>query len=330
CTIAAVSTGLAGCSVLYTPGVTGNHRITGSYGGDTVHLVSNGAATITVGQRQTSSAISCSPTGLGVNQACTATVTDNAPGTLVTPIGDVSFTTNSTGTFSSNSCTLSGTRTSGVASCQVTYSPISVATHSITGTYSGDTIHLSSQGSASIGFGKDSTTTSVNCSPSSVAINQATNCTAVVADSSGSGGVTPTGNVLLTPGGSCALVSGSCSVNITPSSSGSLSVSASYGGDSSHGTSSGSTTVLVGKRATSTSDSCSPSPVTNDTVTSCVATVTDTDIGAAITPNGSVGFASNSTGVFSPPSCALAATGTVGVASCSVSYTPGVAGLHGI
>ena len=438
CTIAAVSTGLAGCSVLYTPGVTGNHRITGSYGGDTVHLVSNGAATITVGQRQTSSAISCSPTGLGVNQACTATVTDNAPGTLVTPIGDVSFTTNSTGTFSSNSCTLSGTGTSGVASCQVTYSPISVATHSITGTYSGDTIHLSSQGSASIGFGKDSTTTSVNCSPSSVAINQATtctvtvtdtsstgpkrptgtvsftsngagsftgspctltgqtatssscqvnyaptsgagthgitatyngdaahsasesstafsltvtlrttsttvscspngvvvnqatNCTAVVADSSGSGGVTPTGNVLLTPGGSCALVSGSCSVNITPSSSGSLSVSASYGGDSSHGTSSGSTTVLVGKRATSTSDSCSPSPVTNDTVTSCVATVTDTDIGAAITPNGSVGFASNSTGVFSPPSCALAATGTVGVASCSVSYTPGVAGLHGI
>src|SRR6266568_3109214 len=436
CTIAAVSTGVAGCNVSYTPGVTGNHRITGSYGGDTVHLASNGASTIMVGQRQTSATISCSPTGFGVDQACTATVTDNAPGTLVTPVGDVSFTTNSTGTFSSNSCTLSGTGTSGVASCQVTYTPIAVATHTITGTYSGDTIHLSSQGSASIGFGKDSTTTSVNCSPSSVAINQATtctvtitdtssvgptaptgtvsftsngggsftgspcslvgqtgtssscqvnytptsgagthgitatyngdathsasstsfsltvtlrttattvscspngvvvnqatNCTAVVADSYGSGGITPTGNVLFTPSGSCTLVSGSCSVSITPSSSGSLSVAAGYGGDSIHSMSSGSTTVLVGKRATSTSVSCSPSPLTNNTVTNCVATVTDTDVGAAITPSGSVGFASNSTGVSSQPNCALAATGTAGVASCSVTYTPGVTGFHAI
>ena len=45
---------------------------------------------------------------------------------------------------------------------------------------------------------------------------------------------------------------------------------------------------------------------------------------------GSVGFVSNSTGVFIQPSCALAATGPVGVASCSVNYTPGVTGFHAI
>ena len=436
CTISTVSTGVAGCSVSYTPGVTGNHLVTGSYGGDTVHSVSNGVSPITVGQRSTSSTVNCVPISLSAHQSCTATVTDNSPGPVVTPIGDVRFTTNSIGTFNSNSCTLSGTGTPGVASCEVTYTPVAVATHTITGEYSGDAIHLASQGSTTIGFGKDSTTTaiactpssvaiyqattctvtvddtatigpttptgivsfasngagafagapctlvsqtatssscqvtytptggagthsiaatyngdashngstqafsltvtlrttstSVSCSPSSVVVNQATSCTAVVVDSSGSGGATPTGNVVFTPSGSCTLVSGSCSVSITPSASGSFSVSANYGGDSSHSTSSGSSSVAVGNRSTSTSVSCSPSPVTNNMATSCVATVSDNDVGSVITPGGSVGFASNSAGVFAQPNCTLAATGTVGVARCSVNYSPSVAGSHAI
>jgi len=435
CTISTVSTGVAGCSVSYTPGATGNHLVTGSYGGDTVHSVSNGVSPVTVGQRSTSTTVNCVPISLSAHQSCTATVTDNSPGTVVTPVGDVSFTTNSIGTFNSNSCTLSSTGTPGVASCEVTYTPVAVATHTITGEYSGDAIHLASQGSTTIGFGKDSTTTtiacspssvainqattctvtvddtatigqttptgtvtfisngagsftgspctltaqtatssscqvnyaptsgagthgimatyngdaihngstrafslavtlrttstSVSCSPSSVVVNQATSCTAVVVDSSGSGGITPTGNVVFAPGGSCTLVSGSCSVTITPSSSGSFSVSASYGGDSSHSPSMGSATVAVGTRSTSASVSCSPSPATNGASTSCTAVVNDTDVGTAITPGGSVGFASNSAGVFAQASCTLTVTGTVG-ASCSVNYTPSVTGSHAI
>jgi WD40 repeat protein len=58
--------------------------------------------------------------------------------------------------------------------------------------------------------------------------------------------------------------------------------------------------------------------------------VTDTDVGAVITPSGSVGFASNSTGVFAQSSCTLAATGTVGIASCSINYTPRTTGIHAI
>src|SRR5712691_3603678 len=438
CTITAVSNGIAGCSVSYMPGAAGNHTITGSYSGDAVHFASNTASTVTVGQRSTGTTVSCVEIGLSTHQSCVATVTDSSPGTVVTPTGSVSFTTDSTGTFSSNTCTLSGTGTSGVASCEVDYTPMAVGTHTITGTYSDDTIHLTSQGSTTVDFGKDSTVTTVACSPSSVAINQATmctvtvndtttigpasptgtvsfassgagafagspctlvnqtitsstcqvtytptgsegtesitatyngdaahngstssqafvltvtprststtvscspgsvvvnqatSCTAVVADSSGSGAITPAGNVVFAPGGSCTLVNESCSVSITPSTSGSLSVSANYGGDSSHSSSSGSATVAIANRSTSTSVSCSPNPVTNNTATGCVATVTDIDVGAVITPSGSVGFSSNSTGVFAQPSCALATTGTVGVASCSVSYTPSMTGFRAI
>src|SRR5438309_468628 len=438
CNLATVSSGVAGCNVSYRPSASGNHLITGSYGGDSVHSTSSGASTIVVGLRATTTTLSCVATGFGFDEACTATVSDTSPETVTTPVGTVSFTTNSTGSFTSNSCSLSNTATSGVASCQVTYTPAAVATHTITGSYSGDVIHLASQGSASIGFGKDttatalscapssvmigqatictvtvtdtapvgataptgsasfssngagsfagspcalvgqnstssscqatymptsgagthslsatyggdgthdvstssqafaltvilrSTSTSVSCSPSSVVVNRATSCTATVVDFSVSGGTTPTGNVLFVPGGSCVLASGSCSVSITPSASGSLSVSASYGGDSSHSPSSGSATVNVGNRATSTSVSCSPSPATNNTVTSCVATVSDTDVGGRMSPSGSVSFASNSTGVFGSSSCSLTGSGTVGVSTCAVNYTPVMTGFHTI
>src|SRR5207249_4328728 len=79
CAIAAVSMGVAGCSVSYTPGATGNHLITASYTGDSIHLGGSSFSTITVGQRSTGTTVSCAPNGLGVDEACTATVTDNSP-----------------------------------------------------------------------------------------------------------------------------------------------------------------------------------------------------------------------------------------------------------
>src|SRR5439155_3923944 len=114
------------------------------------------------------------------------------------------------------------------------------------------------------------------------------------------------------------------------SAAGSLSVSANYGGDSSHNVSSGGATVTVNKRATSTTVSCFPNPVTNNTSTNCTARVSDIDVSTAITPSGLVSFVSNSTGIFTTSSCTLAATATGGVANCSVSYTPKLTGHHGI
>jgi len=195
----------------------------------------------------------------------------------------------------------------------------------------GQTVTLSK----TVTVGRHATTTSVTCVPSSVVVNQATLCIATVTDTSGSGATSPTGTVVFAPDGFCALanptpISASCSVSITPTVAGALTVSASYGGDSSRNTSSDSTAVTVNMRATSTSVSCSPKPVTNGTAASCSATVTDTDVGTPITPTGGVNFASNSTGLFNAPSCTLASTATVGVANCSVNYTPYVTGHHGI
>jgi hypothetical protein len=51
--------------------------------------------------------------------------------------------------------------------------------------------------------------------------------------------------VTFAPGGFCTLTSGSCSVIITPSTTGTIIVSATYNGDSSHKTSNGSTSVKV-------------------------------------------------------------------------------------
>src|SRR5207249_1338026 len=53
-------------------------------------------------------------------------------------------------------------------------------------------------------------------------------------------------------------------------------------------------------------------------------------ISGPTTPSGSVSFTTNSTGAFNPisASCTLTAGATAGTASCSVTYTPTVAGHH--
>jgi hypothetical protein len=96
-------------------------------------------------RRTTTTTIICSPSKLSVNEhsLCTATVTDTSPGTFVSPSGSVSFTANSTGTFSSGaSCTLYGTSAS--ASCFVSYTPTAAGKHAIGASYSGDAGHGSS------------------------------------------------------------------------------------------------------------------------------------------------------------------------------------------
>jgi hypothetical protein len=191
-----------------------------------------------------------------------------------------------------------------------------------------------------------STSTGVACSPSSVVVGQASNCTATVNDTDVGTQSTPTGSVSFssdTSGGelgpvasSCTLSAtstagqASCSVSYTPGQlgSGTHTITASYGGDSSHEPSSAKTTVTVTKRSTSTGVSCSPASVMVGQASTCTASVIDTDVGMQSTPTGSVSFSSDTSGgSFSGPgSCTLAATGTAGQASCSVSYTPGQVG----
>jgi hypothetical protein len=72
---------------------------------------------------------------------------------------------------------------------------------------------------------------------------------------------------------------------------------------------------------TSVGLSCSPGTLQTGTSTACTATVSDLDTTSTATPTGTVGFASNGAGTFTPAaSCTLAGTGSS--ASCAVSYSP--------
>jgi hypothetical protein len=126
----------------------------------------------------------------------------------------------------------------------------------------------------------------------------------------------------------------SCSVTYTPSAlpmdGSAQTITAQYSGDAIHQggfLSLGFTFLGVFvPRSTSTSLTCSPSTVAVGALSTCTATVTDTDAGTPITPTGSVTVGSSGPGNFAGSPCTLHQTGA-GVAACSVSYTPGASGV---
>jgi parallel beta-helix repeat protein len=312
------------CSVSITPTTSGTLQVSATYGGSAFYAVSLGTITIIVTTGTTLTTVTCTPSTVGANQAstCTATVADTSQGTTSTPTGSVTWTTTGPGNFGSTICTLAGTLAT--ASCHVTYTPTTTGSQQITGNYGGDAAHPVSSGSFTISVGATPTSTSVTCTPSLPFVGQVTACTATVTDVSATPN-TPTGTVNFTPGGSCTIAgtgaTAACSVNITPSQAGPLTVSANYGGDSTHATSSGTRTVAINHRTTSTSLTCNPAIQFVGQGTSCTAIVADNAPGTGSAPTGTVGFAvTGGTGTFSSNNCTLAA----GV--CSVTFTPTTAG----
>jgi hypothetical protein len=90
---------------------------------------------------------------------------------------------------------------------------------------------------------------------------------------------------------------------------------------------SGATTFAwtVSARSTTVAVTCSPATIAPADATGCTATVTDTASGTSTTPTGTIDFSSPPTadGSFAAGgACTLAATGTTGVASCALNYTP--------
>jgi virginiamycin B lyase len=76
-----------------------------------------------------------------------------------------------------------------------------------------------------------------------------------------------------------------------------------------------------GRRNTSTVAQCVPAQAAVAQPTTCAVTVTDSDTGATLNPEGGVTFATASTGTFSPaPSCTLNAM--FGAPTCFVQYLP--------
>jgi len=184
------------------------------------------------------------------------------------------------------------------------------------------------------GTSLSSTSSAVNCTPATIAVNQATQCSATVTDTSATP-TSPTGSVSFSssspgsfaPSPTCTLgptspSTSSCSLSYTPSPGmeGIQTVSGTYGGDSTHQGSLGSTSLQVTRRASSTNVSCSPSTLRPKHSTTCQASVTDTSPGTPITPTGFVSWSSSGTGTFSPASCIISGNGPT--ATCTVTYTP--------
>ena len=179
------------------------------------------------------------------------------------------------------------------------------------------------------------TSTAVSCGPATVGVD--TVCAATVSEFAGDPPGAPGGPVTWSvnvPGSfspaTCAPEGGSgiasCSVTFTPGrgSAGPASVTAGYAGDATHFASTASLGVTIGKRSTTTSISCGSVAMMAGQTTTCTASVTDADAGVAITPTGTVSWATNGNGTFSPTTCTLSGS----PAACSVSFRPTSTGRH--
>jgi hypothetical protein len=308
--------------------------------------------------RATTTSVTCTPGTLPFNDTttCTATVADaEDDGNEVTPGGTVELASDLGGSFSNPgaTCTLSGSE--GVATCSVDFTPSEIGTHDITAGYSPTSDHVASDNENhpfELSVTRRATTTSVTCDPTTLAINEETTCTVTVEDTSDGTKETPVGTVTFSSDGTgafdptnaqCTLdeVDGEpgkaeCDVDYVPGAAGAHEITASFAQSDDHFASDNgedAEALTVTKRQTSTTVQCEESSVVVNEESKCTVRVEDLSGGTAITPTGTVSFASDQTGEFDPAAgqCTLAEVdGETGKAECNVDYTPGIAGIHEI
>jgi hypothetical protein len=186
---------------------------------------------ITTGPIPTEVGVSCSPLSVvvGSRPRCTALVSG-----IGSPTGYVTWSSNSSGTFSSPSCRLR----SGV--CSVWFRPNAAGSVVLTANYGGDSNHAPSAGTNSLTAKQHASRTYVRCTPTSIAASstKTITCTATVRGYSPTGNVTwswsGTGALSSPPVETCALagrLTSSCSVTFGGASSGTVTVNATYSGD---------------------------------------------------------------------------------------------------
>jgi hypothetical protein len=301
----------------------GTHTVVASYTGDTNFTGSSGSLTQTVNQASSSTAVSSSvnPSVFGQSVTFTATVSSSAG----TPTGTVQFIVD--GSNFGNPVALSG------ATASTTTGGLSVGTHTITASYSGDTNFSGSSGTLSGGqtVNQASSTTSVSSSLNPSTFGQSVTFTTTVAAVSPGAG-SPGGTVQFVIDGSnfgspVALSGGSASVTTSTLSGGVHTVSATYSGDAnftgSSGTLSGGQTVNAASTTTAFASSANPSLYGNSVT--FTATVTST---AGVVNTGTVTFLDGantlaSVGVSSGKATFATGALTAGIHSITASYSDG-------
>ena len=271
CTLVSAPASTSTCNITYTPPPnSGPVTINGTYSGDSSHRTSSGNSALIVNLRTTATTVTPNPSSVVIGNKITFTgkVSDSNIGTKTVPTGTLTWNDGSMGgTFTvnginTNTCSLSSI-TSTASSCKAVYTPASNVTGgttiTITASYSADATHKTSTGTSALTVLRATTTV---LSPSSATILHGTNqiIKATVTDTTSSGTKTaPTGTVSwaasLSGGsfssGTCTLApisssQSSCQVTYTaPSTTGIVTITGSYVGDSSHAKSSSKSTLTV-------------------------------------------------------------------------------------
>ncbi|HEX5458305.1 MAG TPA: hypothetical protein VFX64_07995, partial [Candidatus Nitrosotalea sp.] len=249
------------CIVSYTSPQDhgGNMAISATYAGDTLHNAKSDAGIFTLAVNLLpSTTTAVTPSAVTINQGSqvqfTASITDTSSLPTI-PSGVVTWTDgNAGGTFNPDSCDLLSGK------CSVLYTPSSTTPSSVTITaaYGGSTEHSGSTGTSVLTINiLHTTVTSVTPNSVTVAQGSQVQLTATTTDVSKSQ-TAATGDVTWTDGNAggtfnpttCYLSSDACTVTYTPSaySTNTVTINATYGGDSTHsasvGTSSASIIVL--------------------------------------------------------------------------------------
>lgn len=231
-------------------------------------LGTSGSQTITVTDAHQASTAGTATVNVGGKAASTTTLNSSVqPSTYLQAITFTAIVTTTSGaptgqvTFKDGASIMgTGTLSGGIAT--LTISTLSVATHTITAMYGGDT-NFSSSNSATLSqiVNRAITTTALTSIPNPSIVNQQVTFTATVA---GHNGGTPTGSITFKQGttilATTSLVSGSATFATTYATSGSRSITATYSGDGNFlaGTASHSQNVL--KASTTTALAPSPNP----------------------------------------------------------------------
>jgi large repetitive protein len=286
------------------PGGTGNwtagtYRINATWGGPGGSASQIATFSYVVPLATTTTAVACaSPIAIAAASTCAATVT----GTSGAVTGEtVTFSVQSGG---SGSVTLPSTPTCSLSSgtCFLTVTGATAGSVTIKASYPGDSNNAASSGTASMTVTQATTTTSVSCTYPGANVYS---CTASVSGAAGTiSGETVifsqtagSGSATFPSPATCTLSGTSCQIAVTGSSSGPVTIQASYRGDTNNAGSSGTasitvnvtTTVPVTTTTTVTSSSSSTTSTQTSTVSSTRTTTTSTSQSSAPSSSGGLG-----------------------------------------
>ena len=274
--------------------------------------VADTTTTTTQTPSPSSTTVTCPTTSIGIfsRVKCTVSVSGNFP------LGVVTWSSNEAGSFSRSKCYLF------LGSCSVVYRPSSTDTPvTITANYAGDKHNQPSSGTFSLTVTLKDSDTKATCLPDSVVAGSPTKvtCRAAVSGHRPEGTVTwsqtgGTGSVTFAYT-TCTLNYGRCSIKLTGSTVGSVTIQASYGGDTTHLPSTATATLTV-KAKTSLALTCIPSPVASGSASTCTATLSG--FSGSVSGEGISWYRMGGAGAgtFSSTTCALSPSG-----SCSITVT---------